>query len=123
MHQILALGVNSTVVSVIVIVKDWFFLQDISHEQKVLISQKHTPATPITPSSPPAETTVSASKPSPLMVENIKQSTERTPVSRLDELEMELELDLENIRLDENVDDSVRWLWTAMITASNLTWR
>lgn len=121
LHHILLLSVNSNRCFCDHDSEKLIFLQDVSHEQKALTSQKHTPTTPITPASP-AETTISASKPSPLMVENIKQSTEKTPVSRLDELEMELELDLENIKLDENVDDSVRRLWTAMIiTASNLS--
>lgn len=41
-------------------------------------------------------------------VEAVKQSTVKTPPAKLDDMELDLDLEIENMNLDDNIDPSVR---------------
>jgi hypothetical protein len=58
------------------------------------------------PSPLPASASIPATSVTPT-ASKVPESSVRTAASRLEELENELELDLENIKLDENIDTTV----------------
>jgi len=81
------------------------------------VESRHTPATTPLKSSEeevlkpsPSPSTANASIPDTSVTPTANKASDasvRTAASRLEELENELELDLENIKLDENIDTTV----------------
>jgi coatomer subunit beta' len=53
-----------------------------------------------------AVTAAAAVQPIQPSVETVKQSTVKTPPSKLDDMELDLDLEIENMKLDENIDPS-----------------
>lgn len=85
-------------------------VKDTNHSLKSpsLVPSSATPAASPAPTPPAA----AAKAPPPLVlqpaVETVKQSTVKTPPAKLDDMELDLDLEIENMKLDDNIDPSVR---------------
>ena len=66
-----------------------------------------SPALPATPEAVAKEVTTPAVAASAVAASAVASAAETAPVSQTDDLEKELELDLENLKLDETIDTSV----------------